>query len=69
MIRQLLLTVRNSATVLDMTVTFENKTRSETGQSLPKHPFYWSQTHQTASGSRNNVSESFVPELSSWQQH
>ena len=68
-IRQLLLTVRNSATVLDMTVTFEDKTRSGTGQSLSKHPFYWSQTHQTASGSRNSVSESFVPELSSWQQH
>ena len=39
-IRQLLLTVRNSATVLDMTVTFEDTTRSGTGQSLPKHPFY-----------------------------
>ena len=50
-------------------VIFEEKPRSRTGQSLSKDPFYGSQTHETANGSRNRVSESRVPHFSAWQQH
>ena len=44
-------------------VTFEDKTRSRTSQSLSKDPFFWSQTLQTADGSRNRVPESSVPDI------
>ena len=50
-------------------VTFEDKTRSRTGQGLSKDPFYWWKTYQTVDGSRNRVPESCVPEISEWQQH
>ena len=41
-------------------VTFEDETRSRTGQSLSKDPFYWSKTYQTADQGPEFLNQKFL---------